>query len=150
MKNLLLIFTIIGIGIFGLIPVNAAYYPNNYGNSSYYNNYNGGIGSYTIGCTTYYYSTRTRAQLYTQNICTTYNYQYTYPTTYQYYQPSYQSYQSTYTYPAQTYYSASSWYSAYDSYPTYDITYTDTGYGNNYNYSYGNSCYHQNGYQYCY
>lgn len=33
---------------------------------------NGGIGSYTIGCTTYYYNTRTGAQLYTQNICYTY------------------------------------------------------------------------------
>jgi hypothetical protein len=67
------------------------YYGGNYGNN--YSNYNGGIGSYTIGCTTYYYNTRTGAQLYTSYICN--NYQYTPPT----YYPTYPI-----TYPSQSQY----------------------------------------------
>ncbi len=157
MKKTLFIFTIIGLGIFGVVPVNAQYYdaqfyqsasyPTTYTNTGYYNNsynnqsynnnyssyYMGGTGSYTIGCTTYYYSTRTGAQLYTQNICTSYNY---HDTSFYSYTNPYYVYQ----------YEGGSWYPGY-----YSGEYTNTGYGYNYgNNNYGSSCYLQNGYQVCY
>ena len=73
-------------------PETSSYYYGNYGGSyghgNYYDGYTGGVGSYTIGCTTYYYNTRTGSVLYTSNICPTYNY--TYPS-YYYTYPSYPS-----------------------------------------------------------
>jgi hypothetical protein len=109
-----------------------------------YGAYNGGVGSYTVGCTTYYYNTRTGTQLYTTNICNNYssynnyNYQnYQYPVNY--------TYPTSYTYPSQYYtygYADGSWYPGYSS-----SIFTNTGY----NYGYSNSnCYYQNGYQICY
>lgn len=73
------------------------YYGGNYGygsgySPSYSTGYygSGGIGSYTVGCTTYYYNTRTGAQLYTRYICNTYQYQ----------QPTcYYTCNNSYTYP---------------------------------------------------
>lgn len=113
MKKTLLLLSILGASLLGLATVSAQYYGNTTTNTSYgssysygqnHGNYNGGTGSYTIGCTTYYYNTRTGAQLSTQNICTNYQYQqeptYYYPTTayYEYYtQPTYQ-YQYSYPY----------------------------------------------------
>ena len=103
MKKLLLTLSLLCIGIVGISTAGAQYsydssnyyYDSTYTNTSYssysypaqysypasdYGNYYGsyghGIGSYTIGCITYYYNTRTGAQLYTQNICPTSNYTY--------------------------------------------------------------------------
>lgn len=95
------------------------YYPQTYSGNNYgtnYSNYNGGIGSYTIGCTTYYYNTRTGSQLYTSYICSNYTTPsaYQYQTNYQYQQPTY--YQ-TQTYPV-------------TSYPSYPSQYQTYGYNN--------------------
>ncbi|MEZ0209299.1 MAG: hypothetical protein ACAH17_03945 [Candidatus Paceibacterota bacterium] len=114
----------------------SSYYPQTYYGGIYGKNsstYNGGIGSYTIGCTTYYYNTRTGAQLYTSYICSTYQPQpttYTYSTTY----PSYPSY----TYPTSQYYTYG--YSNGSWYPGYQSSIFDSSYNNGYqNYL---NCYH--------
>lgn len=115
-------------------------YSNNYSysNSAYY----GGVGSYTIGCTTYYYNTRTGAQLYTSNICNTYNTNYSY--NYQYQYPSYNyTYPSTSQYCTYGYYNGS-WspcvsHSIFNSYNSYN------GYQN-----YLNCYYNQYGQYVCY
>jgi hypothetical protein len=104
---------------------------------NYYGNYGGGIGSYTIGCTTYYYNTRTGAQLYTSYICNTY--QYTQPT---YYYPTY-----PYTYPSNQYctygYQNGNWHQC-QSYSWFDNSYNN-GYQN-----YLNCYYDQYGRYICY
>lgn len=118
-------------------------YTSYYGGGSNYGYYGtGGTGSYTIGCTTYYYNTRTGAQLYTQQICNN-TPVYTQPT---YSYPVQYSYPTTYTQPSQYYtygYSNGSWYPGYSSGGIF-------GLGNigNTNSNYG--CYYQNGYQICY
>lgn len=122
-------------------PQSNYYYGGNYnyggGYGSGYGYYgSGGIGSYTIGCTTYFYNTRTGAQLYTRYICTTYQQ----PT---YYYPSYPTYPSTQycTYK----YISGAWY------PSCGNSYYYGNYNYGYNSGYTNSgCYYQNGYQVCY
>jgi hypothetical protein len=103
------------------------YYPQyQYGHGS---NYAGGIGSYTIGCTTYYYNTRTGTVLYTSYTCNTY--QYTQPTCYY---TCTTGYNYNYSYPYYTYgYSSGNWYPGYSS-----SIFGNSGY-NNYNYQ---TCYY--------
>lgn len=201
MKQILLILTILGLGLFGLVPAFASYnysnyrgynqtqyynnnnnnydtnrgyssnytsphsYTNpnyNYTNSNYNPNYNtsasyyaysGGTGSYTIGCTTHYYSTRTRAELYTQNICNyQYNEQYNKPSsrTSYYYYPN-ESYSQNYgpdyySSPSSINYSYPYYINDNDSNSYYTNGYTDTGY-NNY---YQTDCNYWNGSYKCY
>lgn len=118
MKKPILIFTIFGSLLFSLVTADAQYYygansytNTNYNNSYYMNtgyDYYGGIGSYTIGCTTYYYSTRTHQQLYTEYICNNYNNNYNYGYSY-----TYPSYNYSYTYP---YYYNTNYYNNYCTY----------------------------------
>lgn len=110
MKKLLFILSALGLIATGLTtasaqyytasasyPTAASYYYQQPYSSAYYASYGSGIGSYTIGCTTYYYNTSTGAQLYTQNICTqhTDTYYTTYPASYTY---------PTYSYPTHNQY----------------------------------------------
>ena len=145
MKKILVSLSLAGLSFAGFATVGAQYY--DYGSYSYdsyytdtsYSSYSstypqtyspyhtdsyryrskGGVGSYTIGCVTYYYNTRTGTQLYTENICTTYC-TYQYPSTCQ---PTY-SYPVTYTYPTNYTYPVnysypSNYYSTYPYYGNY-------------------------------
>lgn len=166
MKKTLLTLSLL---IAGALTAYAGYYNNGTVCTMQYPNYNcnqgysSGYASYTIGCTTYYYNTSTRAIVGTQNICNTtyttnndYLYQYyTYPVTYTqptytYTYPSYQ-YQTTYpyygtSYPSQYYtygYSDGTWYPGYSSGGIFNGMFDN-------NYTYNSGCYWQNGYQVCY
>lgn len=150
MKKILIALSFVGLSLLGVGAVSAQYYnydtsgytntmysnysytyPQSYGNyygnynyGNYYgNNYYGGVGSYTIGCTTYYYNTRTGAQLYTQYICSNYNSYYPY------------NYYNNYSYPVQYYYYYTNPYPSYNygnQYCTYryigNIWYPTCGY----------------------
>lgn len=119
----------------------SSYYPSSqYSQYHYGGGYSGGIGSYTIGCTTYYYNTRTGAVLYTSYICNTY--QPTQPTCYY---TCTGGYNYNYSSPYYTYgYSNGSWYPRYSS-----SIFGNSGY-NNYNYN-SQTCYYNTYGQYvCY
>lgn len=145
-KTLLLLLSAIGLSIMGITTAGAGYVDyyrhtnGTYANSNYYTasytygGYSdpyyygtGGIGSYTIGCTTYYYNTRTGTQLYTQILC-------------QNNPVAYQSYPSARTLPYS--YSVPTSYTIPTSYPTsyaysYDYIYpTPAVEYDNYYYSY--------------
>jgi hypothetical protein len=162
MKKILLLalalsFTFTGLSVasaqyYGAYSYDASYMSGGYTNTSYSNSYpspqhyyghgnsySGGIGSYTIGCTTYYYSTRTGSVLYTSYTCNTY--QYTQPTCYY---TCAAGYNYTYSSPYYTYgYTNGNWYPGYSS----------SFFGNNYNNGYQNylNCYYdQYGRYICY
>lgn len=155
MKKILISLSLAGLSFVGFATVWAQYYDyGSYSSDSYYmdtsySNYSStytypqtyspynadsyryrsksGVGSYTIGCITYYYNARTGAQLYTENICTTncayqypstcqLTYSYTYPVTYTY--PTSYSYPVNYSYPS----------NYYNSYPYYGNYYGNTQY----------------------
>ena len=158
MKKILIALSLVGLSFVGFAMAGAQYY--GYGSYSYDNyyyadaSYSGysstypqthsqyytdsyryrskdGVGSYTIVCTTYYYNTRTGAQLYTENICTTYC-TYQYPSTCQ---PTY-SYPVTYTYPTTYTYPVNYSYPSNYYYTTPSYTYPYYG-----NYYYGSTQY---------
>ncbi len=110
-------------------------YPSSYsyGNNYSYGGYGGSIGSYTIGCTTYYYNTRTGAQLYTSYICTTYTPPVT-PPSYYYTYPTYPSQYCTYGYHGGSWHPCTSY----------------NWYGNNTYNNYLNCYYNQYGQYICY
>jgi hypothetical protein len=146
MKNILLTLSLLGMAFFGAATASAQYYggyydygmmpaATTYTTSGYYS-YGAGVGSYTIGCTTYYYNTATGANLGSQNIC-------------QYQTPGYAASPSYYTNPSYTtydYYNTNT----YNSYTNPSTQYCTWGYrngswrpctggsilfGNNYNYN---------------
>ena len=146
MKKILItlgILGLVGAGIASAQYYDSVYYGNYGTTNTYYGGYNNSyygygnaIGSYTIGCTTYYYNTRTGASMGQQQICNTtytypsttyYQYQYTYPYTYTY--PSTQSQYCTYGYNGGSWYPCynNSWYGNYNGgYQNYTNCYYST------------------------
>lgn len=130
MKKLLLTLSALALAVTGASLAGAQYYNASYystthvPSTSYQYTYGAAIGSYTIGCTTYYYNTTSGAVTATQNICAN-----THPGTYN--TPTY-TYPATYSYPAQYTYPANTAY---------------TSYTNGYNYNNMNSQYCTYGYR---